>query len=178
MRVRPVTPAVGAPQQRKEEEEEGPGIYQEEVNVAKKRQEEERMQKEKARKVAVEEEARKQLRMAAQLPPEPAVDCGQTLANTTTQPLLYPLTSTLIKTIKKLALNLCYKLKHLRRKKFKVVPFEFASVWRNLPAIFSDVESPTNTNTEDSLPVIALEKVNAGALKKVPQPLSCPVSFI
>ena len=53
-------------QQRKEEDKEGPGSYQEEVNVAKKRQEEERMQKEKARKVA-----RKQLQMAAQLPPEP-----------------------------------------------------------------------------------------------------------
>ena len=69
-----------------------------------------------------------------------------------------PFISTLIKTIKKVAPNLCYKPKHLRRKKFKVVPFEFASVWRNLPAIFSDVESPTNTNAEDSLPIIALER--------------------
>ena len=86
-----------------------------------------------------------------------------------------PFISTLIKTIKKVAPNLCYKPKHLRRKKFKVVPFEFASVWRNLPAIFSDVESPTNTNTEDSLPIIALEKVNAGALKKVPSPSHFPV---
>ena len=86
-----------------------------------------------------------------------------------------PFISTLIKTIKKVAPNLCYKPKHLRRKKFKVVPFEFASVWRNLPAIFSDVESPTNTNAEDSLPIIVMEKVNAGAIKRFPTPSKFPV---
>ena len=86
-----------------------------------------------------------------------------------------PFISTLIKTIKKVAPNLCYKPKHLRRKKFKVVPFEFASVWRNLPSIFSEDESSNITNIEDSLPGIAFEKVNSGAIKRFPTPSKFPV---
>ena len=86
-----------------------------------------------------------------------------------------PFISTLIKTIKRVAPNLCYKPKHLRRKKFKVVPFEFASVWRNLPSIFSEDQSSNITNTEDFLPGIAFEKVNSGAIKRFPTPSKFPV---
>ena len=79
-----------------------------------------------------------------------------------------PIISSILKTIKRVAPNLRFKPKHLRRKKFKVVPFEFASVWRNLPSIFSDVE--VHDAAECSLPTIAWEKVNVSGIKKLPKP--------
>ena len=55
------------------------------------------------------------------------------------------------------------------RKKFKVVPFEFASIWKNLSSIFTEEEAPSYVE-ECSLPRVAWEKVNRGALKKFPTP--------
>ena len=77
--------------------------------------------------------------------------------------------------IKKVAPNLRYKPKHLRRKKFKVIPYEFASIWRNTPTIFSEVEpSPM----ESLLPSVSWEKVNPGALKRLPVPTKFPVHSV
>ena len=76
--------------------------------------------------------------------------------------------------IKKVAPNLRYKPKNLRRKKFKVVPYEFSSVWRNVSTIFSEVEN-ANHSFGSIMPKITWEKVNVGGLKKLPSPKQFPV---
>merc|ERR1711988_1461242 len=75
----------------------------------------------------------------------------------------------ILRTIKRVAPNLRYKPKHLRRKKFKVVPYEFSSVWRNVSSIFSEEEN-SNQSNGSIVPKIAWEKVNVGGLKKLPTP--------
>ena len=81
-----------------------------------------------------------------------------------------------LKSIKTVAPNLRYKPKHLRRKKFKVVPYEFASVWRNCSSIFSEEKSPASSHSTQSIvPKVAWEKVNMAALKKLPAPTTFPV---
>ena len=45
-------------------------------------------------------------------------------------------TDSFIKKALMVAPNLRYKPKHLRRKKFKVIPYEFASVWRNCSSMY------------------------------------------
>ena len=87
-----------------------------------------------------------------------------------------PFISSILKTIRKVAPNLSYKPKHLRRKKFKVVPFEFAAVWRNLPDIFSDVE--TRTKQDNIYPEVCWERVSKGALRKIPTPSRFPVHSV
>ena len=78
--------------------------------------------------------------------------------------------------IKKVAPNLRYKPKHLRRKKFKVIPYEFASVWRNCSSIFSEEKSSSpSPSTQSIVPKVAWEKVNMAALKKLPAPTTFPV---
>ena len=76
--------------------------------------------------------------------------------------------------IKKVAPNLRYKPKNLRRKKFKVIPYEFASVWKNVSSIFSEDEG-SNHSKETILPKVAWEKVNVGGLKKLPSPKKFPI---
>ena len=80
----------------------------------------------------------------------------------------------ILRTIKRVAPNLRYKPKHLRRKKFKVVPYEFSSVWRNVSSIFSEEEN-SNQSNGSIVPKIAWEKVNVGGLKKLPNPKKFPV---
>ena len=79
-----------------------------------------------------------------------------------------------LKAIKKVAPNLRYKPKHLRRKKFKVVPYEFSSVWRNVSSIFSD-EEDSNHSYGSIMPQVTWEKVNVGGLKKLPTPKKFPI---
>ena len=87
--------------------------------------------------------------------------------------------SNVLNTIKKVAPNHQYKPKHLRRKKFKVVPFEFASIWRNISRIFPDEkEEAPSSIPESALPRVAWEKVNKGALKKLPTPTLYPVQSV
>ena len=77
--------------------------------------------------------------------------------------------------IKKVAPNLRYRPKHHQRKKFKVIPYKFASIWRSTPTIFSKVEpSPM----ESLLPSVSWEKVNPGALKRLPVPTKFPVHSV
>ena len=80
-----------------------------------------------------------------------------------------------LKFIKTVAPNLRYKPKHLRRKKFKVVPYEFASVWRNVSSIFSEEEESPSSSMDTIVPKVSWEKVNVAALKKLPTPSSFPV---
>ena len=80
-----------------------------------------------------------------------------------------------LKSIKTVAPNLRYKPKHLRRKKFKVVPYEFASVWRNVSSIFSEEEESPSSSMDTIVPKVSWEKVNVAALKKLPTPSSFPV---
>ena len=80
-----------------------------------------------------------------------------------------------LKFIKTVAPNLRYKPKHLRRKKFKVVPYEFASVWRNVSSIFSEEEESPSSSMDTIGPKVSWEKVNVAALKKLPTPSSFPV---
>ena len=80
-----------------------------------------------------------------------------------------------LKSIKMVAPNLRYKPKHLRRKKFKVVPYEFASVWRNVSSIFSEEEESPSSSMDTIVPKVSWEKVNVAALKKLPTPSSFPV---
>ena len=80
-----------------------------------------------------------------------------------------------LKAIKTVAPNLHYKPKHLRRKKFKVIPYEFASVWKNVSSIFSE-ETVNSSNYQVSvIPKVAWEKVNVAALRKLPTPKSFPI---
>ena len=85
--------------------------------------------------------------------------------------------SNILKAMQRITPNLRYKPRHLRRKKFKVVPYEFASIWRNLHSIFNEKEAP-NYIQESALPQVAWEKVNKGALKKFPTPSLFPVSSV
>jgi len=82
-----------------------------------------------------------------------------------------------LKGIQKVAPNLRYKPKNFRRKKFKVVPYEFASVWKNLPSLFSTSEA-TRRTTVELQPVVNWEKVNISALKKFPAPVKFPVHSV
>ena len=80
-----------------------------------------------------------------------------------------------LKAIKAVAPNLKYKPKHLRRKKFKVIPYEFASVWRNVSSIFSEEEEGSRHNQESFMPEVAWERVNVAALRKLPVPKNFPI---
>ena len=76
--------------------------------------------------------------------------------------------TTILKAIKRIVPKLQYKPRRMR-KKFRVIPFEFASIWRNLPSIFTEVETLSAVQ-ECALPKVSWERVNRGALKKIPTP--------
>ena len=56
-----------------------------------------------------------------------------------------------------------------------MVPYEFASVWRNVSSIFSEEEESPSSSTDTIVPKVSWEKVNVAALKKLPTPSSFPV---
>ena len=86
-----------------------------------------------------------------------------------------PFLNTIIGVYKKIAPNGRYKPKHLRRKKFSIVPYEFASMWRSLPNLYEEKEMP---NQEIIRPKVAWHKVNPSALRRFTRPGMFPIMSV
>ena len=87
-----------------------------------------------------------------------------------------PFINTILQGFKNFAPNLRYKPKYLRGKKYRVIPFEFASLWKNLPSLFTEKE--VSQQQKVIMPRVAWEKVNKSALSKLPKPSSYPIHSV
>ena len=76
--------------------------------------------------------------------------------------------NTILQNFKKVAPNSRYKPRHLRGKKYRVIPYEFSSLWRNLPGLY--IEKDRIKQEEGITPRVAWDKVNKGAISKFPKP--------
>lgn len=86
-----------------------------------------------------------------------------------------PFINTIIGIYKKIAPNGRYKPKYLRKKKFSIVPYEFASMWRSLPNLYTEKELPTQ---EIIRPKVAWHKVNPSALRRFTRPGMFPIMSV
>lgn len=86
-----------------------------------------------------------------------------------------PFINTMLGLFKKIAPSSRYKPKHLRRKKFSIVPYEFASMWRSLPNLYTEKETSIQ---EIIRPRVAWHKVNPGALQRFPRPDMFPIMSV
>ena len=86
-----------------------------------------------------------------------------------------PFLNTIIGVYKKIAPNGRNKPKHLRRKKFSIVPYEFASMWRSLPNLYEEKEM---TNQKIIRPKVAWHKVNPSALRRFTRPGMFPIMSV
>ena len=95
--------------------------------------------------------------------------------NTGSKDMGDPFLNTIIGVYRRIAPNGRYKPKHLRRKKFSIVPYEFASMWRSLPNLYEEKEMSSHKITR---PKVAWHKVNPSALRRFTRPGMFPIMSV